>query len=178
MEIPITPQQTPENNIKEQFNQGPQGQRAPSAEEIAKYKEDREKFMDEQLPYMRKEEEFAKLQLSILELDVMMGRVPIKQVPGLMGEELMVRHLQAEGYLQQWATGQQDAIKRAKMEKEMAEAEQKAKEDWAKLTEEAQTTLRAEMEKEIEENNMLPGYNALSEDQKINIIMQKKAMKG
>lgn len=165
-------------NIKEQFSQGPQGQAMPTAEELEAQKIEQVKYLENTLPYMRLQAEYNRLQMELTELDVLMGRISVKQVPGLLGLELMVREVNTNGFLSQWANGQKDAVDRQKKENELLEAEKKAKEEFGKLPKEEQDRILTQAKETMKDKGLLDAFEGLTDDQKVNIVMQTKANGG
>lgn len=172
MEIPMT--QDNIGTITEQFSQGPTNTPHPGygKEELEQKRKEREEQLDNMLPFMRKEEEYNRIQMSLTEMDVLMGRLSAKQVPGLLGLELLERETRAMSFLADWTKGQQDAIQQRKMQEQMVEQEKKAKEWWDSLTSEAQEQYVEETNKIMVEKGLSDAYNGLTEGQRINIIMQ------
>lgn len=120
--------------VKEQFNQGPE-QKQPSMT-----KEETIQFYEENIPFMRMQDEYEKLAFAFQE----------RKVAAL---ELQVRELEAIGYLSQWKAGQDDAKRRQ-------EQEEKMKAEWDAMTPEQQEEYRkqarvnlAELEKQAAAGN-------------------------
>ena len=90
-------------SVKEQFNQGPESGQQQSAPMT---KEETIKFYEENLPFMRMQDEYEKLAFSFQE----------RKVANL---ELQVRELEAIGYLSQWKAGQDEAKRRQEQEEKM-----------------------------------------------------------
>ncbi len=82
----------PVQNLKEQFAAGPQEVPQMTPEQI-------QEKMEEQLPWLRVQNEYSKLQMEIMERDVLLGRRTPNSVPGIFGLELMIREIQAKSYL-------------------------------------------------------------------------------
>jgi hypothetical protein len=115
-------------SVKEQFNQGPddmQEQRQPMT------KEETIKFYEENLPFMKLQDEYEKLAFSFQE----------RKVAAL---ELQVRELEAIGYLSEWKAGQDVA-------KERKEQEEKMKAEWEAMTPEQQEEFRKQAQANLEE---------------------------
>lgn len=136
---------TPNESMKEQFNKGPEIPKQMTKEEAEKLRKETEAMYDDRLPYMRKEDEYNKLVISSYEQDVLLGRIQIKEVPGLLGLELMTREIQARGFLMQWQMGQQEAKERHEQELKM----KKEKEEFDKLPPEEQERIVKEMEEQL-----------------------------
>jgi hypothetical protein len=151
-----------EKQLKSQFAKGPQ---APLTEnELQKERAAQEQKLDDILPFMRKQAEYDRLQMELTELDVIMGRLPIAQVGGLLGLELKVREIQAQGFLAQWAAGQREAMEKAA--NEMPEEERKAYEEFMKLSPEEQNRLQQEA---------IEAYNKAEEEAKAAQGAQEKS---
>jgi len=101
--------------LKSQFNKGPE-----SAQENAApmSKEDTIKYYEENVPFMKMQDEYEELMYKFHERKV-------KNI------ELQVRELEAIGYLAQWKAGQDDAKRRQEQEEEM-------KAQWDAMTPEQQ----------------------------------------
>lgn len=113
--------------VREQFATGPEQteQKAPMS------KEDTIKFYEENLPFMKMQDEYEKLAFSFAE----------RKVAYL---ELQVRELEAIGYLSQWKAGQDEAKRRQ-------EHEEKMKAEWDAMTPEQQDEYRKQAEANIAE---------------------------
>lgn len=145
---------TPNPQMKEDFTKGPDIPKQMTKEEADKLRKDTEAMYDDRLPYMRKEDEYNKLVISSYEQDVLLGRIPIKEVPGLLGLEMMTREIQARGYLMQWQMGQEEAKKRHEQEQQML----KEKEEFDKMSPEDQAKVLKEMEDKLQkEQENTPG---------------------
>lgn len=193
MEIPMTPQETADktqsaSSIKNQYNQGPSATNTmPTPQELEERRKKQEEWLDANLPFLKKQEEYNRIKIALIESEVLLGETSVNQVQGLLGLELKVRELQANGFLTQWVAGQKAAMENAKREKEMAakipteqdmiDAEKKAKEVWDTLSPEEQQVMTADMEVEMTDKGIGEAYSALNEAQKINVIMAKKALK-
>lgn len=59
-----------------------------------------EERLDIMLPYYRKQKEALELEIAITSLEVQMGKVPAKSVPGTIGKQLEVQELETK---LQWA---------------------------------------------------------------------------
>ena len=100
-------------SVKDQFNQGPDGQ-----EKKSMTKEETITYYEENLPLMRLQDEYEKLAFSFQERKV-------------LALELQVRELEAIGYLSEWKAGQDAA-------KIRMEQEEKMKAEWEAMTPEQQ----------------------------------------
>ena len=127
--------------IKEQFNQGPEDeqQKAPMT------KEETIRHYEENLPFMRMQDEYEKLAFNHAE----------RKIAYL---EIQVRELEAIGYLTQWKAGQDEAKRRHEQEEQM-------KAEWDAMTPEQQEEYRkqaqanlAEMEKQAAEAERLSNH--------------------
>jgi len=114
-------------SIKEQFNQGPENeqQKAPMT------KEETIKHYEENLPFMRMQDEYEKMAFNHAQ----------RKVEYL---ELQVRELEAIGYLTQWKAGQDEA-------KRMHEQEEKMKAEWDAMTPEQQDEYRKQAQANLAE---------------------------
>ena len=115
-------------SVKEQFNQGPESGQQQSAPMT---KEETIKFYEENLPFMRMQDEYEKLAFSFQE----------RKVANL---ELQVRELEAIGYLSQWKAGQDEAKRRQ-------EQEEKMKAEWDAMTPEQQEEYRKQAQANLQE---------------------------
>lgn len=115
------------STVREQFTGGPE-QSEPKA---PMSKEDTIKFYEENLPFMRMQDEYEKLAFSFAE----------RKVAYL---EVQVRELEAIGYLTQWKAGQDEARKRQ-------EQEEKFKAEWDAMTPEQQEEYRKQAMANMEE---------------------------
>lgn len=113
--------------IKDQYSEGPEQTegKAPMS------KEDTIKFYEENLPFMKMQDEYEKLAFAFAE----------RKIAYL---ELQVRELEAIGYLSQWKAGQDDAKRRQ-------EQEEKMKAEWDAMTPEQQDEYRKQAEANIAE---------------------------
>lgn len=121
---------------KEQFKEGPEGEKVPMT------KEETIAFYEENIPFMRKQEEYEALAFSFQE----------RKIQYL---ELQVRELQAIGYLAEWKAGQDEARNRQAQEEKM-------RAEWDAMTPEQQEVYRkkaqenlAELEKQAESTKAL-----------------------
>jgi hypothetical protein len=117
--------------IREQFNQGPEQQSEGGAQKTPMTKEETMKFYEENLPFMKMQDEYEKLALSFAD----------RKVAHL---ELQVRELEAIGYLSQWKAGQDEAKKRHEQEEQM-------KAEWDAMTPEQQDEYRKQAEANLAE---------------------------
>jgi hypothetical protein len=129
--------------VREQFNQGPAS--AQEEQKVPMNKEETLKHYEDNLPFMRLQDEYEKLAFSFTE----------RKIAHL---ELQVRELEAIGYLSQWKAGQDEAKKRHDQEKQM-------KAEWDAMTPEQQDEYRkqaqanlAEMEKQAAEAEKISNH--------------------
>jgi hypothetical protein len=115
-----------QQSIKEQFNQGPE-----SEQKKTMTKEETIKHLDENLPFMRMQDEYDRLAFAFAE----------RKVSYL---ELQVRELEAIGYLSQWKAGQDEANR-------IHEQEEKMKAEWDAMTPEQQDEYRKQAQANIAE---------------------------
>ena len=94
-------------------------------------KEETIKFYEENLPFMKLQDEYERLAFSFQE----------RKVAAL---ELQVRELEAIGYLSEWKAGQDAA-------KERKEQEEKMKAEWEAMTPEQQEEFRKQAQANLEE---------------------------
>lgn len=101
MEQPIESQE----NVQDNFKKGPDGngpqQDIPQGPSKEQKKAILKEYQDE-LPLLRAQVEYERLQMELLQIHAESGRRPINTIPGLLGAELMVREVQALGYLASW----------------------------------------------------------------------------
>lgn len=89
--------------IKGQYSQmnAAAEQAQPMSEEDMKAKVTaEEERLDVMLPYYRKQKEALELEIAITSLEVQMGKLPVKNVPGTIGKNLEIQELEAK---LQWA---------------------------------------------------------------------------
>lgn len=91
-------------NIKEQYKQGPpqMQERQLTPEEQEKERDKLTAIYDKDIPFLRKQEEYNRLMLKILEQQVLLGTRPINTIRGLLGPELAVREIQAMTFMAQF----------------------------------------------------------------------------
>ncbi len=155
MEIDMT---QAKDNLQQQFAQGPQVAQQPkqeTEEELQARRIKQEAMLDDVLPFLRKQKEYDELQVALaqaeiarIEAEVMMGNLSPNMVKGLLGQELMVKDIQARHWMSQYWAGQQAAQdERKKMDsaaKEMEEMEKKAREAWEAMSPEEQVKRQLE----------------------------------
>lgn len=126
---------TPED-IAAKYEQGPGTIPAPEVSDMQiptqqgpqfKNKEEAEAFLDDVLPMMRKQNEYDKLIIEQLTNDGLLNRRPIEQIPGILGLEMKVREIQAQGFLMQYKQGMEDLHKsQQEMQQSLKEEADKA----------------------------------------------------
>lgn len=132
-------------SIREQFSQGPE---QPQGEEKKPMtKEETIVFYEENLPFMKLQDEYEKLAYSFAERKV-----------GYL--ELQVREIEAIGYLSQWKAGQDAANERKKQEEQMQA-------EWDAMTPEQQEQYRKEAQANIEEMQRMAAEQEAAQQQNV-----------
>jgi hypothetical protein len=113
---PQVPKKLKRNGLKEEFKK--KGEEVDEASKPPMTKEETVKFYEENLPFMKMQDEFEELKYRFNE----------RRIKNL---ELQVREVEALGYLAQWKAGQDEAQRKH-------DHEQKMKEEWDAMTPEQQ----------------------------------------
>lgn len=128
--LPTTPKIVGADGLEASYKQGQQqlGTQSPAPPTQT----EQEKYLNENLPFLRKKAELYKLIKEIHEGQVMMGELPSNRVPGLLGMELRVREYQAGGFLVDMVhmenrRKEEEEQQRVAMEKEKEELEKQIK---------------------------------------------------
>ena len=117
-EFPTQPQT--ENDIKEQYRQGPP--KPPTEEELEQSKKEQTEMMTKDLEFLKLKKEYHDLQIAIITNDILLGNRPISSVPGLLGAELSVREIKSQTIMSQFVHDMN-----LRMEEEARKKEQEAK---------------------------------------------------
>ena len=112
-------------------------------EQLAKQKEE-ENMLDRILPYLRKQAEATELEMKLTRMDMQLGRVDPKNIPGSFGKLLEIEELET---LLQWGAmrgrqiEQQDMFRKKQAELEKERAEQGTGTETAKATAEEKASI-------------------------------------
>lgn len=98
------------------FTKGPQGQtnqqQAPMSEEdLAKLKKEQLDYMKKELPALKLKAEYQEYQMKMFESSVLLGTMDPKNVPGILGIELLLRDIEARTNLHRFKVMQEEARK-------------------------------------------------------------------
>lgn len=113
------PKQTSGNTIKDQFKEGPATESKITKEQKEQWKKEQTAIMQEDIEFMKLRDEFEELEIRAYERQVKLGRLDAKQVPGLLGLQLMREEIETQGYLYEFRQAQRQA--QAEIEKRKQE---------------------------------------------------------
>ncbi len=120
------------SSIKQEYaqmhEQQPQPQE-PDDAQLAANRKAREEFLAQELPFLRDNAEYTRLQIELMRSECLLGQINPSQIPGTIGRQMEIEQLESQLHWADLKMQQNEMMKRAQEEKRLAERKQEQEKD-------------------------------------------------